>query len=246
MKAKYPTVNVLGVNFTKITNHALRTQLIADSQQHLNRFVVTANPEIVLYARHDPAYARVIQQADYITADGIGIIKGAQLLHTPLPERVTGFDTLVALLAFAAQNNKRVFLLGAKSAVLELTVAHLHAQYPHLKIVGYHDGYFDDAAQVAAEITASAPDFVFVALGFPKQEFFIAKYRSCASAIWMGVGGSFDVLAGTVKRAPLFWQKHHIEWLYRLLQEPTRIGRILSLPRYLALVLFSKYNHQKK
>ncbi|KRL04901.1 WecB/TagA/CpsF family glycosyltransferase [Liquorilactobacillus oeni] len=246
MKNKYATVDVLGVSFTKITNRQLVNQLILDSQQRKNCFVVTANPEIVLYAREHPEYAAVLQQADYTAADGIGIIKGAQILKSPLPERVTGFDTLISLLQYADRHIKSIFLLGAKPDVVKAAKKNIQKKYPRLKIAGYHDGYFTNPETVVSLIRQSSPDFVFVALGFPKQEFFIKKFRSSACAIWMGVGGSFDVLAGNAKRAPLFWQRHHIEWLYRLVQEPTRIKRIAKLPVYLFFVLCSKYLNKWK
>ncbi|MBZ2405559.1 WecB/TagA/CpsF family glycosyltransferase [Liquorilactobacillus hordei] len=241
MLNKYEQVNVLGVDFTKITNNELLEQLKLDNQNHSNRFVITANPEIVLYARDHPEYLAVLKLADYTTADGIGIIKGAKILKTPLPERVTGFDTLGSLLKFANKEQKSVYFLGAKPETIKKTINKIHHDYPTLKIAGYHDGYFTNDQEIATEIKDSQPDFVFVALGFPKQEFFIAKYRQLTPAIWMGVGGSFDVLAGTVKRAPIFWQKHHIEWLYRLFQEPSRFWRMLALPKYLIMIYLKKF-----
>lgn len=231
-------VNVLEIDFLPTTNREFRQTLINDNVMHKSRFVVTANPEIVLAARADKHYADVISQADYVTADGIGIVIGAKILGHPLPERITGYDTMIALLKYADRTQKKVYLLGAKPEVLEKVKEQLAIQYPNIIIAGAHDGYFsaDEEDSIAADIQQSQPDFIFVALGFPKQEYFIAKYKDKANAIWMGVGGSFDVLSGTVKRAPEFWQNHHIEWLYRLLKEPTRFKRMLALPRYLALV----------
>ena len=202
---------------------------------------MTANPEIVLAAKDDLAYAKTIRSADYVTADGIGIIKGAKILGDPLPERVTGYDTLVALLSFANKHQKRVFFLGARPAVLQQVLTKVATNYPNLVISGSCDGYFKDEAKVAEQIKQAEPDFVFVALGFPKQEFFIAKYQDLASAIWIGVGGSFDVLSGQTKRAPKWWIDHHLEWAYRLLKEPSRFFRMLALPKYLLLVYREKY-----
>ncbi|KRL02787.1 WecB/TagA/CpsF family glycosyltransferase [Liquorilactobacillus capillatus] len=242
----YPQVDILGVKFTKITNHELLEQLKKDSLLHKNRFVVTANPEIVLFARQNPKYTSILNTADYTTADGIGIIKGARILNRPLPERVTGYDTLLALLSFANEQQKRVYFLGAQPTVITKMIAKIKRKYPKLIIAGYHDGYFRDEEAVAHDIRQAAPDFVFVALGFPKQEFFIDTYRHSSQAIWMGVGGSFDVLAGVTRRAPLFWQKHHLEWFYRLLQEPSRLGRMLALPHYLLLIFQTKFLNNKK
>lgn len=236
MSAPFDTVSILTVPFINTTNQAFLSQLEQDVLTHQNRFVVTANPEILMYAREHPDYQRVLRQADYITPDGIGVIQGAQILGTPLPERITGYDTLLGLLQWGSKQHQRVFLLGAKPAVLKQVVAKLKKTAPNLVIAGAQDGYYTDEAAVADQIVAAKPDMIFIATGFPKQEFFIAKYRQRIDGLWMGVGGSFDVIAGAVKRAPKFWQQHHIEWLYRLIQEPSRFKRMLVLPRYLRLV----------
>ncbi|AVK61860.1 glycosyltransferase [Lactobacillus sp. CBA3605] len=236
MSAPFDTVTILNVSFIKTTNVAFQAQLQQDILQHRNRFVVTANPEILMYAREHPDYQRILAQADYITPDGIGVIQGAKILGTPLPERITGYDTLLSLLTWGAKHHQRVFLLGAKPAVLTQVVAKVTARYPQLVIAGAQDGYYTDEAAVVDQLVAARPDMILVATGFPKQEVFIATYRHRVDGLWMGVGGSFDVLAGTVKRAPKFWQQHHIEWLYRLIKEPSRFKRMLVLPRYLRLV----------
>ena len=236
MSVPFDTVNILNVPFIKTTNAGFVQQLQTDILAHRNRFVVTANPEILMYAREHPDYQQVLTQADYITPDGIGVIQGAQILGTPLPERITGYDTLLTLLEWGSQQHQRIFLLGAKSAVLKQVTTIVQRAYPGIVVAGARDGYYDDEQTVVDQIVAAQPDMVFVATGFPKQEFFIAEHRQRLDALWMGVGGSFDVIAGAVKRAPLFWQKHHVEWLYRLIQEPSRFKRMLVLPRYLRLV----------
>lgn len=238
---KKSTVDILGINFLSTTNREFIEQLKKDSLHHQNRFVVTANPEIVLAARKDKEYQKTIKQADYVIADGIGIIIGGSILKTPLPERVTGYDTLISLLNFANKYSKKIFLVGAKPEVISQVQVNIKNDFPNIKIVGAYDGYFKDDHHITSAIASSQPDFVFAALGFPKQEYFIAKNKNLAPAIWMGVGGSFDVLAGMSKRAPVFWQKHHIEWLYRLIQEPSRIGRMMALPKYLLLVYRKKF-----
>lgn len=241
MQKKFETVNVLGLDFIKATQAQFLSQLTQDSLAHKNRFVVTANPEIVLAAKDDPKYAQTLATADYITADGIGIIKGAKILGEPLPERVTGYDTMEALIAWAAKNDKSIFFLGAKPEVLQKVLTKAKEKYPTLKIAGSCDGYFKDENKVAQLIKEAHPDFVFAALGFPKQEFFIAKHRELAPAIWMGVGGSFDVFSGMTKRAPKWWIDHHLEWGYRLVKEPSRFIRMLALPKYLLLVYRKKF-----
>ena len=244
MSTHFKYVNILGINFDDLTLSELIAHLKDDSQHHRNRFIVTANPEIVLAAYHDFAYRQVINNADYVTADGIGIIKGAQILNDPLPGRVTGYDTFLKLLQYTNHYHKKVYFLGAKPQVLTQMISNIRSHYPHLRIVGAHDGYFNNEQLIITQIQQTQPDFIFVALGFPKQEFFIAHHRQIVNAIWMGVGGSFDVLSGTVKRAPQFWIDHHLEWLYRLLQEPSRFKRMLALPLYLILVYKQKIQHK--
>ncbi|MCH5464898.1 WecB/TagA/CpsF family glycosyltransferase [Levilactobacillus tujiorum] len=236
MQPSFPTVTVLDVPFIKTT----ATQLLETLQQRIltqqNTFVVTANPEIVMYAHHNAAYHQLLQTADYITPDGIGILDGAKILKQPLPERITGFDTLTSLLQWASDQHRSAYFVGAKPEVIAKLKNSLTRDYPGLIIAGMHDGYFTDDTAIIADIKRTQPDMVFAALGFPKQEEFIAQHRHVTNGLWMGVGGSFDVLAGTVDRAPKWWQTHHLEWLYRTLKEPKRLKRIAVIPHYLHLV----------
>jgi len=236
MQTTFPTVTVLDIPFVNTTATAFLAELQNRITQHQNTFVVTANPEIVMYAREHPTYRQVIQQADYVTPDGVGILDGAKILGQPMPERITGFDTLQALLAWGNAHHKSAYFVGAKPNVIDFLRDILPERYPDLAIVGLRDGYFTDAQDVADDIAAKQPDMVFAALGFPKQEHFIATYRHTTHGLWMGVGGSFDALAGTVPRAPEFWQKHHLEWFYRTVKEPKRLKRIAVIPHYLHLV----------
>lgn len=245
MQPNFPTVSILGVDFTSITNQQFLQQLAADSQAGRNRVIVTANPEIVLFSRQNQRYARVLPQADYTVPDGIGIVDGAKILRASLPERITGYDTMLSLLAWANEHQKRIFLLGAKPAVIQKAVEKINQDYPQLELCGWNDGYFTDEQAVVDQIEAAKPDFVFCALGFPKQDYFIHQHHQAAPAIWMGVGGSFDVLAGVVKRAPQKWQDRHLEWLCRLIQEPQRFGRMLALPKYLALIIRQRLTGRK-
>ncbi|PWF99351.1 WecB/TagA/CpsF family glycosyltransferase [Levilactobacillus bambusae] len=243
MPQSFPTITILNVPFIKATQNDFVQVLEERVNHHQNTFVVTANPEIVMYAQAHPDYQRRLHTADYITPDGIGIIKGAEILNTPLKDRITGYDTMLDLLTWGSQTHKRVYFVGAKPFVIAKLKSVLADQYPGLEIAGLQDGYFTDEASVATQIHDANPDMVFVALGFPKQEQFIMDHRHEAAALWMGVGGSFDVLVGAVKRAPKFWQNHHLEWLYRMLKEPKRIKRDLVLPQYLMAV---KKEHRSK
>lgn len=236
MQPSFSTVTVLGVPFVKTTADRLLTTLQARIVAKQNTFVVTANPEIVMYAHEHPEYQRLIRNADYITPDGVGILDGAKLLNQPLPERITGFDTMHALLEWAGREHRSAYFVGAKPEVVATLKQTLPRDFPGLVIAGIHDGYFDDDAAIVADIQATQPDMVFAALGFPKQETFVAQHRHTTKGLWMGVGGSFDVLAGAVDRAPKFWQEHHLEWAYRTFKEPKRLKRIAIIPRYLHLV----------
>ncbi|NLR10668.1 MULTISPECIES: WecB/TagA/CpsF family glycosyltransferase [Lactobacillaceae] len=236
MQRSFPTVTVLGVPFIKTSTAQFLQTLQHRIITHQNTFVVTANPEIVMYAHHNPDYHQLLQSADFITPDGIGILDGAKILKQPIPERITGFDTLLALLQWASDHQRSAYFVGAKPAVIAALKTKLPQNYPGLVIAGMHDGYFKDDAAVVADIQRTQPDMVFAALGFPKQEAFIAQHRQTTKGLWMGVGGSFDVLAGAVDRAPQWWQDHHLEWLYRTAKEPKRLKRIAVIPHYLRLV----------
>lgn len=238
-------VNVLGVSFDNLTQVEFLQRFVDRLKDHTGTFAVTANPEIVMYAREHHDYLRLLQErADFITADGVGILVGAKMLGQPLKERVTGYDLMMNMLALAAKHGWRVYMIGAKKPVVTEAVRRLQLHWPSLNIVGYRDGYFDLAdARVRQEITALRPQLVFAALGFPKQEEFLTQLQPVLPGTFlMGVGGSFDVLAGTAKRAPTWMQKARLEWFYRLLRQPSRIGRMLVLPQFVVKVA----NHRRK
>ncbi|SER70243.1 N-acetylglucosaminyldiphosphoundecaprenol N-acetyl-beta-D-mannosaminyltransferase [Gracilibacillus ureilyticus] len=242
------TVNIMDVPFL-YTDQSNFVSLIDQHIQSKERtFVVTANPEIVMKAQEDPVFKQYIDKATYVTADGIGIVIGAKLLNNPLPERVTGYDTMIQLLEKANQNHYSIYLLGAQQETLDKTKANILKDYPNVKIVGSHNGFFDwDNNQIADEIGELKPDMTFVALGVPRQEKWIAENIDRFShGIFMGIGGSFDVIAGTVKRAPVVWQKLNLEWLYRLAKQPSRWRRMMALPHFGLKVLGMKLTGKGK
>ncbi len=242
---KNKTVNILGFNFLNSTFNDFLTNIKKRINNRENTFVVTANPEIVVHALNDSSYKKKIQQSDYLVADGIGIIIGGNILGYDMSERITGYDVLVDLLDWGNKNNKSAYFLGAKPEVIADLKKVIAQKYPHLEAVGFHDGYFTDEQAIADDISEKKPDMVFVALGFPKQENFIINHRNTSDGLWIGLGGSFDVLSGHVVRAPQFWINHHIEWLYRLIKEPTRFKRMLALPKFIHLVKKQKRNNSK-
>ncbi|PWA12874.1 glycosyltransferase [Pueribacillus theae] len=235
-------VNILDVEFDKQTKAETIDLLASRLKDHKKTFIVTANPEIVMYAQRDSDYMATLRAADYIIPDGAGIIMGAKLLKRPLPERVAGFDLLKDLLAVANCEYLNVFFLGAKEDVVRKAVTNVKQEYPNLHVCGYHHGYFDEKDEKVAEIVKKAePDLVFVALGFPKQERWIKiHFPQFHKGVFMGVGGSFDVLAGEVKRAPLIWRKLNLEWLYRLIKQPSRWKRMAFLPLFMLKVFQTK------
>ncbi|MGQ2375493.1 WecB/TagA/CpsF family glycosyltransferase [Companilactobacillus zhachilii] len=236
-------VNILGTEFDNLTTKQFHKYLDDDLDVNANRFIVTPNPEIVLSARKDTNFSEIVNNADYVIPDGIGIIKGAKSLGTPLPERITGFDTLQYLVETANRKLLKVYLLGSKPEVIQASADKIKKDYPQIDLVGYHDGYFKDETDIVNEIAEKKPNIIFVALGSPKQEIFINKYRNKADAIWIGVGGSFDVFSGTKQRAPKIFQKLNLEWFYRLIKEPTRFGRMLAIPKYMRLIKKEKKNN---
>ncbi|HBX23649.1 MAG TPA: glycosyltransferase [Desulfotomaculum sp.] len=202
--------------------------------------VITLNPEYLYRAvTEDKTLMKLVNRADLVTADGEGIVWAGRVAGTPFPERVTGIDLMLASVQRAAQEGWPVFLLGAAPGVAEEAAENLRRQHPGLQMAGTYHGYFkqEEEAAVAERIRDAAPRLLFAALGAPKQERWIDQYiESIGPVVAMGVGGSFDVLAGRVTRAPRWMQQLRIEWLGRLVMEPSRWRRILVLPRFAWLV----------
>lgn len=240
-------VHILGVPFVNTNQKDFIATLESRIQKQEKTFVVTANPEIVMHSLKDQAYKEIIAKATYITADGIGIVKAAAIVGEPLPERVSGYDLMLDLLESANQSNARVFFLGAAEDVLQATVKKAKATYPGIQVVGSQNGFFDwNAHHLPQQIKNAEPDIVFVALGFPRQEQWIgANIDHFDKGVFIGIGGSFDVFSGTVKRAPEMWQKMNLEWFYRLVKQPSRWKRMLVLPKFAATVIGRKALRKK-
>ena len=240
-------VTILGVPFIHTNQNDFVQLLKQRIESEQKTFVVTANPEIVMKANEDSNYMDTIKQANYIVADGIGVVKAAKILNQPLPERVTGYDTVMDLLSLANEHRYRIYLLGAKQEVLEKAVNKINTNYPNANIVGSHNGYFDwNHNQIAEEVASLQPDIVLVALGLPRQEQWIAQHiANFNKGIFIGVGGVFDALAGEVKRAPEIWQKLNLEWFYRLVKQPSRWKRMLVLPHFVMKIYGQKVKGRK-
>lgn len=231
-------IDVLGVGFDNVTMDGAVSAALALIGAGSGRYVVTPNPEIVMLAREDARLRAALQGAALVLPDGIGIVKGAQILGTPLHGKVPGIDFAAGVLAGLAAAEGSVFLLGAKPGVAEKAAAALSARYEGLRIAGVNDGYFSDDGPVIEKINAASPDLLLVCLGAPKQEFWMQDHEGRLKVgLMAGLGGSLDVFAGEVRRAPESWQKLGLEWLYRLIREPKRIGRIMKLPGFVFAAL---------
>lgn len=232
--------SILGIKVSAVdTATALATieEFICSRRPHM---VVTADSSAVVLARKDNELRRIINEADLVTPDSVGILWAAKRFGTPLPERVSGVDIVEMLCERAAPSGYRVFLLGAAPGVAEAAAAKLQQRWPGLVLAGTHHGFFqpEESASVIQKIRESKPDVLFVAMGIPLQEKWIYQHlEELRVPVAMGVGGTFDVLSGKVKRAPKWMQHHGLEWFYRLANSPRKIRKCLALPIFVLMVL---------
>jgi N-acetylglucosaminyldiphosphoundecaprenol N-acetyl-beta-D-mannosaminyltransferase len=235
-------VNILGVEIDRVDFAQTLTQVeqwLAGDPDPV-RQICTVNPEFVMDARRDPAFAAVLRRADLCVPDGVGILWAARLLGVPLRERVTGSDGIYRLSERAALRGWRVYFLGAAPGVAERTAAILQARYPGLRVVGSYSGSPADAdwPAICQRLQAAQPDLLFVAYGHPRQDFWIDRHRhELPARVAVGVGGAFDFVTGVSVRAPRWLQRLGLEWLHRLVREPWRWRRMIKLPLFLLLVL---------
>ncbi len=227
------TVDILGVAVDRIGFQDAFQKAKSYFDSVSAHAIYTPNPEIIMHAYRDALYRDVLNRADMVVPDGIGVVYGSKIVGKPVSERVAGYDLSCALLEFAGRTHKRLFLFGGKPGVAEMAADRIKTLYPGIVIAGTNHGYHADYAPIAEEICQSAADMVLVCLGAPKQENWIDAHKDRTGAkVLIGAGGSLDVFAGTVKRAPALFQKLNLEWFYRLLKQPSRIGRMMDLPRF--------------
>ena len=223
---QYPVVNLLGIKF-----HSLGMEdVLSICEEHISRrnplLLGVVNVAKIVNIQKNPGLRTGLEQADLVLADGMPIVWLSRMLGNPLPERVAGIDMMLALLKKADQKHYRVYFLGAEKDVLCKVIKVVHKNYTHLYIAGYKDGYFtEDQEQIVAEdIKSSRADILFVGISSPKKEIFLGKWRNFINIpVCHGVGGSFDVLAGVTKRAPVWMQKSGLEWVYRLRAYPNNL-----------------------
>lgn len=244
-----PGISILGVKIHRVDMAAtldLIRNYIASGRPHI---IVTADAAGVVRAQDDPDYREIVNSADLVTPDGAGVLWAARKLGTPLIERVSGVEIARELCRMAAEDGFSVYFLGAAPGVAEQAADNLAKQYPRLQIAGTHDGYFDPSCdgEIAGLVASSGAKALLVAMGVPRQEKFIRDNMDrLGVCVAMGVGGSFDVFSGKVKRAPEWWQRHGLEWLYRFIMDPrNKIAKVWSLRRFVWLVLSAKARKDK-
>ena len=234
-------IDVLGVSFDNVTKKEALDRAEALLECDATHYVVTPNPEFVQMAKKDEAFRSLLNNAGLTIPDGIGVVYAAKILGRPLKERVPGIEFAAGLCERLAARGGKLFLLGAKPGVAEMAAERLMADYPGLIVCGVHDGYFQDSVPVVEQIRESGAEVIFVCLGAPKQEKWMAEFGTASGAkLLVGLGGSLDVFAGQVKRAPEGWQKLGLEWLYRLVKQPSRFGRMAKLPLFLVDAAFAR------
>lgn len=235
------TVNILGINVDMVGINESADIIMGylDDETGLKR-VFTPNSEIIMAGYKDPEFAKVLNKADLLTADGIGVVYASKILGKPIKERAAGFDIATEVVKRISKTGHKLYLFGAKPGVAEQAKAKMEKDFPGINIVGTHNGYFKtkDVPEIIEDINNSGAELLFVCLGAPAQEKWIDNNADKLNVkVAMGIGGSLDVFAGTVERAPEFYCKHGLEWFYRLKKEPWRAKRMTALPKFAATVV---------
>ncbi|KHO63315.1 N-acetylmannosaminyltransferase [Thermoanaerobacter sp. YS13] len=236
-------LDIFGVPIDRVTMKQAVEILKNFLQEDRLHIVATPNAEIVMMAQKDKEYMEILNNTDLNVPDGSGIVFASKVFKNPLSERVAGFDLMMEFIKDISSRNIKIYLLGSAPQIAEQARVNLEKLYPSVKIVGTHHGYFtqEEENKIIEEINNKSAEVLFVALGAPKQEKWIYKNRNKLKVkIAMGVGGSFDVIAGKAKRAPYLYRKLGLEWLYRLIKEPWRYKRMMALPKFALKVLLHK------
>ena len=235
----YKTHEIMNIPVAAIS----MTQAVAICKSYIEKsgsyIIATANAEMIMRAQEDKDLKKVLCNADLVVADGAGVLWAGEVFGTPFPERVTGADLMQELMVQAVEYDWPIYFLGGAPGVAANAAACFEAKYKKNPVVGIHDGFFDEEEESAIiqEIRNSQAKLLFVGMGVPKQEKWIYEHKQeLGNLIAIGVGGVFDVMAGHLKRAPLWMQKHRLEWAYRLFLQPSRITRMVALPKFMLAV----------
>lgn len=237
---------VMGIAFDNVTMDEALSRARALMKGEKAAYVVTPNAEIAYEALHDASLRALLNGADLVLPDGAGVVLASKILKTPLKQKVAGVDFAAGLLQELSRTGGRLYLLGSKPGVAEQAAEKMLAQHPGLVVCGTADGYFQDETAVVAAINAAKPDVLFVCLGAPKQETFMqAHQHELQVKLMVGLGGTLDAFAGTLRRAPGWMIRLNLEWLYRLIKEPRRFRRMLRLPKYILAVIAERIRGKK-
>jgi N-acetylglucosaminyldiphosphoundecaprenol N-acetyl-beta-D-mannosaminyltransferase len=242
-------IELLGLKVNRLTMVEAIAEINSFVKERTPRHVVTADASMVILAREDKDLLRIVRSADLVTPDGAGILWASKLLGVRINNKVSGVDLVEKLCQQSSKDGLRLFFLGAAPGIAAAAAVKLTEKYPGAQIVGTRDGYFkaEEEQSVVAAIAETKPDVLFVAFGIPKQEKFIDCYKAAlAVPVCIGVGGSFDVYSGLVKRAPLWMQNAGLEWLFRLWQNPKKISKVMTLPRFALLTLWARITGKNK
>ncbi len=231
----------VGVNSLRMADAVNLVEKYMDDRA--NVIVATANAEMLMNATRDADLKRILNSAALVVPDGAGTVWAAHQLGYDMPERVAGYDLAQELMKRAPQKDRRIFFFGSAPGVADKAKLKAEELYPGINIVGTRNGFFteQDIPDILEEIKKAKPDLLLVALGVPKQEKFLDKYyKELGVPVSIGVGGTFDVMAGVMKRAPLWMQKAKLEWLFRGMLQPKRAGRLLALPKFVLRIWAEK------
>lgn len=234
------TTDILGIRVDSLTMQEAVERLNRWLSEEKVHTLYTPNAEILMAAQRDPGLKEILNSADMLTADGAGVVLASKILQRPVPEKVSGIDLVKRSFTGLSKGKASYFLLGSKPGVAEAAAVNIINEYPGVKIAGCRNGYFKDTEEdeLIEQINQSGAAILLVALGAPKQEKWIARNKDRLKVkICAGVGGTLDVLAGTVDLAPEFMRRSGFEWLFRLYKEPWRAKRMLDLPRFVLKVV---------
>lgn len=234
---------ILGVGVDVLTMDEALARADILSRERRGAYVCTPNPEMVWACRKDERLRLAVNGADMALADGVGVVWAARVLGQELPERVTGADFAQGLLDGLKGS---LFLLGGRPGVAQRAAENIGRRWPGIRLVGCCDGYFEDEAGVFERVRQARPDVLLVCMGTPRQELLMQRWAGREEiGLMAGLGGTLDLLAGDVRRAPAFYQKYKLEWLYRLGQQPRRILRLGRLPLFVLAVWKQRITHGK-
>lgn len=234
------TIHVLNIPITNINKKKATKIILTWLNQDKTKIIFTPNPEMIMVAQKDKSLRRAIKFADMVVPDGIGVVWASKYSEATLSERVAGYDLVQTLFEELSNTDKTVYFLGAAPNIANKAADNMKKKYKGLKIIGTHHGYFksEEESIIISEIQNLKPDLLLVGLGVPKGEKWLYENKTkFNSKVCISVGGSFDGMAGNVKRAPIIFQKYGLEWFYRLIRQPARIKRMIQLPIFVVKVI---------